>query len=265
MSKKSWWDRHSAHWQWYRDFFSVGIFRYFVLWFSVVPLFVHALGSLPAVIPIGVGKAVVLFKPELPFNWVLLWLASVFYTAALFVFIVRCPDLIKKYPTFSKYKEYGHSPRWVVWLVRDVAQEGGSGWDKLRERLRQKGYATALPKDEGVADEVIIEERTTSFQFRDDDRRSRFELPVVNADGSIDERATDGAEREVFWEVFGAKAGSRTFSRVAVVALLSASLLLFLIVLAQHIWAAVPGVIDGLIELLLPIKLYISGWFVLPD
>ena len=34
LLKKNW-----THWQWYKSFFSITILRYFVLWFSIVPMF----------------------------------------------------------------------------------------------------------------------------------------------------------------------------------------------------------------------------------
>lgn len=244
-------ENHRTHWQWYRDFFSVGILRYFVVWFSLVPLAVHAFGKIPSVVPLKIGDLLLVLRLDLPFNWVLLWVASLCYTLALFIFVLRCPDFIKKYSSFIKYKDYGHSSRWLVWLSHDVFSEGAGPWDLLKERLVKKGYAVPLDPAVGRVDGVAVDAEVTSFQFDSSSSRFVFKMPIIGPNGLVLKDKTDEAEREIFWEVFGAQSGGRWRSRASIIVLLFAALVLFLVVLIQHIWAAVPYVVEEVALLLL--------------
>lgn len=250
-----------THWQWYQDLYSMAILRYFVLWFSVVPLVLKSFDQLPFSIKIKSSDVSIFFEPELPFSWVLLWIASVCYTASLLIFVIRCPGFIRKYPSFNRYQEYGHSPRWMVWLVEEARKEGGDTWDKLKNRLLDKGYAHSVSESNDKVGDVLVEKSTTRVQFKDKSGTYEFSMPINDASGRILEYETDVAEREVFWEVFGAQSGWREKSRGAIILLLCFAAILFSIVLIQHICAAIPYVFKAICGLVPSLKIWLQVTF----
>ncbi|QCO67533.1 hypothetical protein E5843_06675 [Luteimonas yindakuii] len=242
VRKKSWLDQYRTHWQWYREFFSVSILRYFVVWFSIVPIALSLLQAVPAQIQINAWS--VNIRPSLPFSWTILWFASLAYTVALLLFTACCPYFIKKYPSFAHYKSVGHSPRWLVWLAFDIMKSGGAPWKRLSKRLSEKGYLVVSKAAGDLPSEPEILERGTVLSFIMDDVRYEFVMPREDAE------KTDGAEREIYWEIFGAHSGSRRLFRLAIILLLILALVLFGIVLLQHVCSALPAALGNLLELL---------------
>src|SRR4051794_14633667 len=112
MRTPGWWVRfwhsrrtrgHKLHWQVFRDLFSIQILKYFVVWFSIVPIAVYVLQGVPENVRIFVtSDQPISFTLGLPFNWVVLWLASLAYTAALVIYKVFCPTLISRYHNFGE-------------------------------------------------------------------------------------------------------------------------------------------------------------------
>lgn len=242
VKKKSWLDRYPTHWQWYREFFSVAILRYFVVWFSIVPLALSVVRSVPAKIHISSWS--IDLHPSLPFSWTILWFASLAYTAALLIFTACCPYFIRKYPSFAHYKSVGHSPRWLVWLAFDVQKGGGDPWKKLSSKLHEKGYLDISNRLDDLPAEPEVLDRGTVLSFVMDNVRYEFVIPR-ECPGKTDE-----AEREIFWEIFGAHSGSRRFFRLSIIVLLIFALILFGVVLVQHIWSALPTAFENLRDLL---------------
>jgi hypothetical protein len=238
--KKGYLDQYHTHWQWYRDLFSITILRYFVLWFSIIPIVLHVFGTVPEEVQSTFGQAVVMLRPRLPFSWAILWLSSLSYTAALLLFVVRCPDFIKKYHTYADYVAYGHSERWIVYLVRDVYVIRGKSWEKLKNRLIEKKYAVEAVGGHDVKPEISIEADKSLFRFYDESKNYEIGMPLLNANGSVDESRTVTGVREMFWEIFGAHAGSRRTERGFIISLLWISVVLFAVVFLEHIWSAIP-------------------------
>ena len=245
MKKKRFWNEHATHWQWLSGLFSVAILRYFVVWFSIVPVFLSLFRAIPGKIEINFGKAVLEITPQLPFGWYLLWLSSLCYTAALFIYALRCPEFIKKYPNFGVYSSYGHSPRWLVWAAYEVANEGGRAWNKLAEKLVLKGFASVAPGRPEVGGRPVVDRASTSYYFHWNGQNYVVAMPPPTG-CCANPPVVAEAEREFFWEVFGAKSGGRSISRLIILLLLGVSAVLFLITLFQHICAAIPDVLEGL-------------------
>lgn len=158
-----WFDR-KIRWEAFRDLLHIYIFRYFVLWFAAVPILAYALKDLPPQISIhwivcGDGATCdVTFNVGLPFNWQLLWLASLFFIGALALYQLRCPGFIKKYHSFDEYKKSGHDVRWITRessdFLRGAADKARS---KFAERLTTKNFAKAvpLPEDRSLYDPEV--------------------------------------------------------------------------------------------------------------
>lgn len=225
----------NEHWRWenYRDFFNITVFRYLVLWFSLVPLLASLLAGLetPVRIPIAEGHEISIGL-GIPFAWQILWLSSLFFFLALGIYTWRCPNFIKKYHTFTEYQEVGHDPRWTVYEVRFLKL---SGEDLTGFTHTLKTKLLAKVTTEPVTEKPVVQEKQTIYRYKSG-RKNLGETievgaPVLNRDGEV----VGDAERGLFWEIFAAFSGSRVVTRAFILFLLGCSALCFAFVLYQHV------------------------------
>lgn len=220
-------------WRWenYRDFFNLTVFRYLVLWFSLVPVLASLLTGLepPIVIPIGEREITLGFT--IPFYWQILWLSSMFFFLALVLYKLRCPAFIKKYHTFTEYEEVGHDPRWIVYEVR-LLKLSGEDLTDFTEKLETKKFASI--STQSVTAKPVVQEKQTVYRYLSG-RKDAFVVevgaPVLDRSGEV---AID-AERGLFWEIFAAFSGSRVRMRALILVLLCLSAICFVVVLIQHV------------------------------
>jgi hypothetical protein len=233
-----------GHWQFFKDFFQIAFLRYLLFWFAIVPIFVKLLSGLPEKFQIPGTEH--FLSLTLPFTWWLLWLASLFYFIAFVLFHVFCPQFIKRYPSYTEYKNHGHSPRWVIWeffyavdgpkspsnFVVKIWQKiyfylsPISEADKLFQRVITKKYAEETTENSSV-NPLVEKQQTTAF-FKSDGKTYKISCNPDSADIAV-------KENEIFWEVFGhfAKQGSAIRSLISI--LIGGTILLLLVVLVQHI------------------------------
>ena len=136
-------------WEEYKDFFQITIFKYLVMWFSVVPVIAVVFEQIPSPIKVkwGANSFDVFF--ELPFNWQILWISSFFFVIALIIYFIRCPKFIKKYNTFKDYQSYSHDARWMAWEASILWKNASDPQkDKLISRLNKKKFIEKIHKDE---------------------------------------------------------------------------------------------------------------------
>ena len=71
-----------GHWQFLTGFFRLAFVKLFISWFAIVPIAVAVLRSIPEVAYIDSNLHPIALHMELPFSWVILWLASLLFSAA---------------------------------------------------------------------------------------------------------------------------------------------------------------------------------------
>lgn len=230
-------------WEEYKDFFQITIFKYLVMWFSIVPILAGLISAIPdhLELMIGENKAVIYLtsiNPSLPFNWQLLWLSSLFFVIAFIWYLVRCPKFIRKYNNFSDYEAYGHDPRWIAWLVSDFVKVASKAqMEKFVDRLAKKRFLIEVTDETQVKkfEEPEVGERQTVCYFKHAEKTYGFGMPVYTTE--VNPHIVPEAEKGVFYELFGRYSGSSAAERIIIFMLLSISLGLFAYVLVQHIWA----------------------------
>lgn len=225
-----------THWQWYKSFFSVTIFRYFVTFFALVPIFAKVLNQIP--------KHVNLFgynvNITLPFKWELLWMSAVSFVFAYLLYVIFCPKFIKEYSSFGDYKRHMHSPRWLVWLAYNIVKNYKDQLPRFFERMKTKKYfaeAGNIPEEVKLPD-VKVQEQQTVLYFKYEEQLYLFGMPIIDS-GQFDSAKTEVAEYEIFWEIFGRFSSSQKIVRLVIISLLFVSASLFVIVLTQNIFAGV--------------------------
>lgn len=232
-------EKHWVHWQWYKSLFSIVIFRYFVTFFSIIPLLAKLLSQVPSKFKLTIGEEIYNVNLTLPFSWELLWVSAFLYTLSYVLYLVFCPRFIKTYNSYSEYNSHGHSPRWLVWLAKDIVNDKHQV-SKFFERMNEKKYLNnenIHSKDENLP-RVSVENKQTTLRFLFSGKVYKFSMPILNNQKEIDSSATSTADKEIFWEIFGRFASSKFGIRITIMFLLSISTILFSFVLIQNILEA---------------------------
>jgi hypothetical protein len=223
----------STHWQWCRDFFNITVFKYLVTWFAIVPVASKILSKLPKEIKFTNDYILTL---ELPFKWECLWLSSLFFMMAYFLYLIFCPSFVKKYFSLKNYLEYEHSPRWLTWEAKDLLAEK-SVIPKFIKRMESKGYLKQS-KREVTNPQVEAGDNQSTLYFSHDKKNYEFSMPILDKEGNEDDVKTKIAVREIFWEIFGRFSSSKPFIRSMIRVLLVIALILFSITLIQSVFNA---------------------------
>lgn len=236
-------------WEDYQTFFQLIILRYLIVWFSLVPVIAALVSQLPDPLPISLSGIQYEISLTLPFHWQLLWISSLFFVLALGIYKVYCPKFIHKYNNFSDYYSYKHHPRWLVWEAHGLLKIADKEQKKkLRDRLLKKQYLFEIDQDinSELCDEPIVEEKQTEITFKVDGRSYKFGMPII--ENGIEREP----EKDIFYEIFGRYSESRWLARLFIKIFLGISLVLFLIVLGQHIctggafvWAWATGLLSS--------------------
>jgi hypothetical protein len=222
-------------WEEYKKFFQITIFKYLVLWFSLVPIVAGLVEQLPSLIYFHMGNKIYPIDLTLPFKWQLLWISSFFFVIALIIYAVRCPRFIHNYNTYKDYQAFSHDARWMSWEASYlIAEADEKQKDKLIERLTTKMYLTELTDANSfiASSKPQVEEKQTVLYFEHKNKKYKLGMPVLNGDGIVSD-----SEKGVFFELFGRYSESRKTERTVILILLVLSLISFSIVLAQHLWS----------------------------
>lgn len=234
-------------WEEYQTFFQLIILRYLVVWFSLVPVIAGIINQLPTPLPITLMGVTHTIELTLPFHWQLLWLSSLSFVIALGLFKLFCPKFVQKYSSFSEYSSYNNHPRWLAWETHSLLTSANVNQKrKLVERLNEKKYLSRLEVnlDKDLCDKPEVKEKQTIIKFRVDDQSYEFGMPIIQT--PYDE----SSEKDVFYELFGRYSESRPGVRVIIKFLLIISLLLFLVVLLQHIISGAGFVWEWILEVM---------------
>jgi hypothetical protein len=251
-----WAPRFLSHWQFMLPFFSLPVARLFITWFALVPIAAHLLSNAPETLKIpqrcdwviefgSRPKVEDLFHSQskiqsqctyidvpigLPFNWKLLWFASLLFFIAFVIHSIACPKFIRRYPNFGAYLAEGHAVRWMVWEFYYMDTPHNVRAD-VERRLIVKGYASKS-NEESTGQPNVVKE-CTYLVFTHQQENYRFASPSSKAD-----EVSRDWERDVFWEVFGGWAKSRPIFAWAIRQLLRGAMLLTAYVVCENIAVA---------------------------
>lgn len=232
----TWWNRlEIPRWERYKIFFNITVFRYLVLWFTVVPVLASLLRGFQVPLTVTFGERSMTLPLELPFSWQLLWISSFFFFLALALYFIRCPGFVSQYNSYDEYASYQHDPRWLVRVAKDLLNDKGIV-EKFTSRMVTKGFVIREHQDSGEFDNKstdgpLVFKNQTIIRYEHNGVKWYFPMPPNT---SIPE---NGSERAVFWEIFACYSGSRWRSRLLILVFLLISGLFFLCVLMPHIWA----------------------------
>ncbi|MGE5942815.1 MAG: hypothetical protein ACM31G_00615 [Flavobacteriales bacterium] len=224
------------NWQWFRDFFSITIFKYFVTWFALVPVFAKLSTYLPKEIKIQLSQnEPYIINLALPFKWEILWVSSLSFVIAYLLYLIFAPIFVKRYFSLKDYKEYEHSPRWIVWESQKLIKSKYVDIDKFVERMAKKEYVLKFNDESKFEDKkVIVDSKQTYLMFKYKDEKYTFAMPIL-FNNQENGQLTEIAVREIFWEIFARFSASKLGIRFAIQALLIFSLITFAIPLIQSI------------------------------
>lgn len=217
MSKIAWWERldgEPTQWHNLDGYFKPIVTRFFVTWFATAPLIASLIQNYPTIF-------------VLPFDWWILWLASLAYAIAFAVHVWRCPNFIKRYPTYLAYHARGHSPRWLVWEFHGCwTKIHTSGREKLESRVIGKNYAKVSNKNLEFRTKPQVSAEGTIFQFPHNGKSYNL---------AMKEDAPEEVVRDLFWEISGRWTSSDVKMRLFIWALLILAMVLVVFTVVQDI------------------------------
>jgi hypothetical protein len=218
MSKNASWKKwlgEPAQWHNLDGYFKPIVTRFFITWFATAPLIASVIQNYPSIF-------------VLPFDWWILWLASLAYAIAFAVHTLKCPQFIKRYPTYPAYQARGHSPRWLVrefygcWTSIHTA-----GREKLENRVIEKNYAKESVDNLKFRENPQVTEKGAIFQLMH--HGISYEL-------AIKEDAKEEVVRDLFWEISGRWTSNDVKMRLLIWGFLAAAIILVLLTVLQDIW-----------------------------
>jgi hypothetical protein len=233
-------------WESYKFIFNITIFRYLVLWFSLVPILASILKGVGGPYTISLGDQSIVLAFELPFSWQLLWASSFFFFLALAIYFFRCPLFIRKYNNYGEYEFYKHDPRWLVWIASEVLKEKHA-IEKFHERMVTKKFVTKLEQIDSISTGVEgphVGDKQTTLKYKIGTESFSFGMPIL----AEENHPNKSPEQAIFWEIFACYSGSRLFERTLIYVLLWISGIFFLFVLLPHIYTGVITVLDYFIS-----------------
>ena len=208
-------DGEPTHWHNLDGYFKPIVTRFFITWFATAPLIASLIQNYPSIF-------------VLPFDWWILWLASLAYAVAFALHALKCPQFIKRYPTYPAYQARGHSPRWLVWEFQGCwSSINAAGREKLGNRVVGKNYAIEASLNQKFQEEPKVLREGTIFQFPHDGK---------NYDITVKEDEKEDVVRDLFWEIFGRWTSSDTEMRLLIWVLLTTAMVLILLTVFQDIW-----------------------------
>jgi hypothetical protein len=213
-------------WQWFRDFFKITIFRYFVTWFALIPVIAKISEKLPKEILIPLKQNTYVITLELPFKWQILWFSSLFFVTAYILYIIFVPNFITKYFSLTYYKEFEHSPRWIVWEAEKLINNNIE-LEKFIKRMSDKGYIVEHTSPSTYEKGVKVQGKQTKLEFEHGGKKYILAMPILDNSDKEDDTNTAIAVREIFWEIFGRFSSSNIFVRGVIQILLLLSLITF--------------------------------------
>lgn len=83
------------------------------LWFLLVPILVKAKTNIESRGGVTVGGHQINFHFDLPFSWELFFYGAVFASLAHLIYLWKCPNIIKHFPSYSDFVEQGREKEQV--------------------------------------------------------------------------------------------------------------------------------------------------------
>lgn len=235
-------NEYLPRWETYKNFYQITVFRYLVMWFSLVPIISGITSQLPTPMLFSIGTYTVSLDLKLPFSWQLLWLSSFLFVISLLLYHLRCPSFIKKYNNYGDYLTYHHDFRWLTWeskilLLKNIDK------NKFTKRITDKGYAVEITHADEKLLQPVVNVDTTDLYFTNNDKYYKLSLPHFK-NKIIENGLDDQADKGMFYEIFGRYSESRAIARITILVLVMISFILFMIVLLQHILSGLDIFID---------------------
>ena len=133
------------------------IVRSSYVWFVFVPLIARILNNIERILTFQILNEQITFTMELPFSWKLFFFGATFFSMAILVYIIRCPDIIKKYRGFSDFQKERQTSFqlieiYMILLVDRMKSEGGK---YQAVRSLQEFYRSYCTEDQSISDELI--------------------------------------------------------------------------------------------------------------
>jgi hypothetical protein len=103
------------------------------IWVFIVPIAAKILSMTSDVATITIFEYTFDVNLALPFSWKMFYFSALFFATATLIYQIRCPRLVKEYPTYSDFEVEGKPE----WHLRPYAKDIGFGFDLYIEKYKE--------------------------------------------------------------------------------------------------------------------------------
>lgn len=92
-------------------------------WFAFVPIVAKALNGINKTLTFVIINQELKVNLSLPFSWKLLFFGSLFFSIGNLIYLIYCPQLIKKYKSFNDFESEGRTERELLILLVEIVNK----------------------------------------------------------------------------------------------------------------------------------------------
>jgi hypothetical protein len=106
------------------------------IWVFIVPITAKILSMTSDMAAITIFEYTFDVNLTLPFSWKMFYFSALFFALATLIYQIRCPRLVKEYPTYSDFDVEGKPE----WHLRPYAEDIGLSFDQYKEDHEESMY-----------------------------------------------------------------------------------------------------------------------------
>jgi hypothetical protein len=106
------------------------------IWVFIVPIAAKILSMTSDMATITIFEYTFDVNLALPFSWKMFYFSALFFALATLIYQIRCPRLVKEYPTYSDFDVEGKPE----WHLRPYAEDIGLSFDQYKEDHEESMY-----------------------------------------------------------------------------------------------------------------------------
>lgn len=229
--------------------FTLNYFRFLISYFSLTPIIASSLNSATNAVCKKNGESIyctaLISINHLPFSWEILWFSSVFYLFAMILYLVMCPNFIRKYKNIQFYDSLKLPSDYIKYEWRNFLEKYkifishkyySEEMKFIRECLKECDFRLDM-----TAEKVIRNNETYIHESKNDKYNVFYIISylgnkkiVIGMGGELyDKDFYIDKYRNSFFSLYKIYEKSGLFSKFTCYAILSVSFFLFLIAFFQ--------------------------------
>ncbi len=117
------------------------------MWIFIVPIIAKMFEFIEEdVINLVIFEQVIPFNTNLPFSWTMFYFSALFLALGNFIYIIKCPKIIKDHSSYQSYLDEGKQLKQLVQYSEDIDFD----WSSLRKDIDRKISQIKVGRPPGI-------------------------------------------------------------------------------------------------------------------